>query len=185
MKSTDRRYKKTESVILNAMVSLLSKKDYEAITIGELAEMADVNRSTFYLHYASLDDVMSAIEDRTIVLFSPLTNLFSSSPNLLIQALIDLLAENKPLFTAVAKGRSTRYAEKLNALFLPYFSHPISGKSKNNKDPKLLKALTLFGACQSVLSAWLTGEIKLPKEKISGELISLLESPYYKDFINR
>lgn len=42
-----------------ALISLLEKKDFEYITVKEICETADVNRSTFYLHYETIVDLLS------------------------------------------------------------------------------------------------------------------------------
>ena len=42
-----------------ALISLLEKKDFEYITVKEICEAADVNRSTFYLHYETIVDLLS------------------------------------------------------------------------------------------------------------------------------
>ena len=42
-----------------AFLTLLAKKDFEYITIKEICEVAGVNRSTFYLHYETMSDLLS------------------------------------------------------------------------------------------------------------------------------
>ena len=53
---------KSESKYYNTAVlmdqALLEKKDYDFITIKEICEKAGVNRSTFYLHYESIGDLL-------------------------------------------------------------------------------------------------------------------------------
>lgn len=41
-----------------ALIELLNKKEYEFITIKEICAKAGVNRSTFYLHYNNIDDLL-------------------------------------------------------------------------------------------------------------------------------
>lgn len=41
-----------------ALVELLNKKDYEFITVKEICAKAGVNRSTFYLHYDTIEDLL-------------------------------------------------------------------------------------------------------------------------------
>ena len=41
-----------------ALLSLLEKKPFEYITIREICETAEVNRSTFYLHYENTSDLL-------------------------------------------------------------------------------------------------------------------------------
>ena len=41
-----------------ALIECLEKKDFEYITVKELCEKAGVNRSTFYLHYENIADLL-------------------------------------------------------------------------------------------------------------------------------
>ena len=42
-----------------AFLQLLEKKDFAYITVKELCEAAGVNRSTFYLHYETMGDLLA------------------------------------------------------------------------------------------------------------------------------
>lgn len=41
-----------------ALICLLNEKDYEYIMIKEICKKAGVNKSTFYFHYESIDDLL-------------------------------------------------------------------------------------------------------------------------------
>ncbi len=51
----DRRQRKTREAIFNAFIGLLSKKSYNSITVGEIIELADIGRATFYSHFETKD----------------------------------------------------------------------------------------------------------------------------------
>lgn len=51
----DRRQRKTRKAIFKAFTELLSKKDFNQITVGEIIEAADVGRATFYSHFETKD----------------------------------------------------------------------------------------------------------------------------------
>ena len=53
----DRRITRTRGVLQHALTSLILKKGYEAITIQDICDEANVGRSTFYAHYTSKDDL--------------------------------------------------------------------------------------------------------------------------------
>ena len=53
----DRRSLRTKATLQHALNSLVRKKDYEAITIKDICDAANVGRSTFYAHYTSKDDL--------------------------------------------------------------------------------------------------------------------------------
>ena len=51
----DRRQRKTREAIFSAFTELLSKKDFNQITVGEIIERADIGRATFYSHFETKD----------------------------------------------------------------------------------------------------------------------------------
>ena len=58
MDKNQSKYFYTASLMDEALLALLQKKDYESITVKEVCEKAGVNRSTFYLHYENMDDLL-------------------------------------------------------------------------------------------------------------------------------
>lgn len=58
----DKRIKRTKQLLRNALSSLLETKKIEDISVTELCKLADINRSTFYLHYESVADACIEIE---------------------------------------------------------------------------------------------------------------------------
>lgn len=59
---TDKRIIKTRTSIKNAFMELVETNEMSNISISELAAKALVNRSTFYLHYADINDVAAELE---------------------------------------------------------------------------------------------------------------------------
>lgn len=51
----DRRQRKTREAIFNAFSELVSKKEFNSITVGEIIERADIGRATFYAHFETKD----------------------------------------------------------------------------------------------------------------------------------
>lgn len=63
MNKSESKYFNTALCMDEALISLLKVKDLEYITIKEICEKAGVNRSTFYLHYETITDLVNeAIE---------------------------------------------------------------------------------------------------------------------------
>ena len=58
MNKSESKYFNTALLMNEALLLLLEKKDYEFITVTEICQKAGVNRSTFYLHYESMDDLL-------------------------------------------------------------------------------------------------------------------------------
>ena len=54
----DRRAARTRKALHNALMSLILSKGYDAITVQDLIDEADVGRSTFYAHYTGKEDLL-------------------------------------------------------------------------------------------------------------------------------
>ena len=61
-KKTDRRVAYTKLALRNALVKLMHDQHISGITVKSICELADVNRSTFYLHYHDQYDLLHQIE---------------------------------------------------------------------------------------------------------------------------
>lgn len=57
----DRRQRKTRESIFSAFISLLSKKDFNQITVAEIIEEADVGRATFYAHFETKEYLLKEL----------------------------------------------------------------------------------------------------------------------------
>jgi len=65
-KKLDRRKKYTRQVLMDSLITLLKTKQISAITVKEICERADINRSTFYTHYKDHFDLLEQIEEEII-----------------------------------------------------------------------------------------------------------------------
>ena len=62
----DRRFKRTQQQLLCALKELINTKSIVNISVRELAELADVNRATFYLHYRDPYDMLEQLGNEFI-----------------------------------------------------------------------------------------------------------------------
>ena len=65
-KDNDRRVRYTKSVLKQSLLELMRDKDIAKITVKQICELADINRSTFYTHYSDPMDLLSKIEDELL-----------------------------------------------------------------------------------------------------------------------
>ena len=99
----DRRIRKTEQAVQTALAKLLSEKNIEDITIKELCNEADINKSTFYLHYKDIydcaDSFMNSAVDESISVIEPydFNELINHLPEI-IEKLMLIFSENKELY---------------------------------------------------------------------------------------
>src|SRR5690349_10072505 len=57
-KITDRRIQRTRQLLLDALSTLILEKGYEAITVQDLIDRANLGRSTFYSHFQDKEDLL-------------------------------------------------------------------------------------------------------------------------------
>ncbi len=62
----DLRIERTKRNIMNAFIELRAKRPIEKITVKELAEIAVINKATFYLHYKDIYDLSDQLEDEVL-----------------------------------------------------------------------------------------------------------------------
>lgn len=65
--SMDLRITKTKKAIVNAFLSLRAKRPLEKITVKELCEIAMINKSTFYSHYADIYELSDFLENEVVL----------------------------------------------------------------------------------------------------------------------
>ncbi len=68
-KGIDRRVVRTQRRIQTGLFSLMEKMPYEKIRISQIADKADISRSTFYLHYETKDDLVTSVLDEIIACY--------------------------------------------------------------------------------------------------------------------
>jgi AcrR family transcriptional regulator len=54
----DRRAARTRRTLHDALIRLILRKGYDALTVQEIIDDADVGRATFYAHYRGKDDLL-------------------------------------------------------------------------------------------------------------------------------
>ena len=105
-KETDRRVRKTRALLRRSLAELLCEKSIREITVKELVERADINHSTFYLHYSDVYDMMEKIENGLVDDIEKLIEAHPVSPFNeksfpFIEDIFVILAENRDICAAL------------------------------------------------------------------------------------
>ncbi len=128
----DRRQRKTREAIFSAFVDILSKKDFNSITVGEIIEKADVGRATFYAHFETKDFLLKELcEELFCHVFDSLGNhnghrhIFEcEAPDSVFLHLFQHLQKNDNHILDLLSCRN-------NELFLRYFKTDLQNLVKN------------------------------------------------------
>jgi AcrR family transcriptional regulator len=60
MKREDRRIERTRQLLEAALLSLIKEKEFDAISVQEIIDRANVGRATFYAHYDNKEDLLES-----------------------------------------------------------------------------------------------------------------------------
>lgn len=107
----DRRVRKTRAQLRAGLARLMQKKNIREITVTELVDEVDINRSTFYLHYQDIYQMMESIETeimneitaeiRTSIEQNPETLLNSEKAQTFLVNILAYLYENRDICNAL------------------------------------------------------------------------------------
>lgn len=173
----DIRYQRTKNNILEALIDLLKKKNFDQITVKEICDKATISRSGFYLHYTDKYDLVKKYQfelmRKGMTVFA--TNFGKNKRKMILEALNNFQHEGQLLGLLISKNGSSEIKEQVKQSMrenaqknmLPY----LKIASENETQRRYL--LSFFSnAIFGVLQEWVdTGQKESPEE-----LVSILEN---------
>ena len=176
-KPIDRRVARTRAMLQEAHLSLILKKDYEAITVEEICEAANVGRSTFYAHYTSKDDLRrSSLDHLRRLLVDRQRNALATPGDVRDRSLgfsltmFEHARDHIALYRALVGGCGGAIAL---GTIRDILSDLVRGElaatvDKNFADviPRELVVRYVVGAYMAVMTWWLDGGAKLPPQRV-------------------
>lgn len=193
MNKNETKYLATARLMNEALFLLLEKKNYEFITVKEICEKAGVNRSTFYLHYETMEDLLTEsleyiiekrnsmyseqeVLDREEIENCSLDELVLITPSYILPYL-QFVKENIRIFNAaLSQPKTLRVRTIFNQLFDDYITHIMARFDIPEKDRRYMLTYYLSGI-NAVIMAWVRNECKEETEYIANLLIACVR-PY-------
>ena len=180
MNKNESKYFNTAKKMQTAFIQLLEKKDFEFITIKELCDEAGVNRSTFYLHYDNMNDLLEETMEAAYKTFfgrysmnlnleenSTLENkgLFLITPEYLYPY-FDFIRENRKLSRIMKDKSGVTGTEKMYAKWFRTIFKPIlSDYGVPNEEQEYIMMFYLKGM-MGLIDAWVENDCTLTNEQL-------------------
>ncbi len=144
----DIRTEKTRRSIYNAFICIRSRKPLEKLTVKELCEEAQINKSTFYVYYKDVYDLSDKIESE--IVSSVIKSLGSAddifdNPKEFTKNLFTAYASQSSLISTVFSGtRSERLPDKIEAALkeMIFTSHP---ELNDSQEKNLFITFSVYG----------------------------------------
>lgn len=168
----DRRIKRTKKSLRDSLFSLLEEKNINQITVTELTTLADVNRSTFYLYYNDIYDMMDKIQQEIYAFFLETVVKFNSSFNdiesfvLYCSRFLEFCRDNCAVCRFITRNDCNNHlAEKIKLAVRCVI--PDSAKVFPENDPRnYLTTFALSGMLATILE-WMNNGMKISAEDMA------------------
>lgn len=185
MNRAESKYFRTAKRMDEALLSLLREKSFEYVTIKEICARASVNRSTFYLHYENIGDLLletiEMINERfRASQFQKEFDIDGKSPDELffmteewIVPYLEFIKENKYVYKAIHTNSAAFGVEKAFDFYFRNVFSPILLKYGVSEDKH--EYVMDFYRCglSAVIMRWVDEDCEKPVEFVM-EIISLI-----------
>ena len=169
-KKTDRRVRKTKSQLKTGLAQLMREKSIREITVKELVDAVDINRSTFYLHYSDIPGLLAEVENEMMEEMQRAIREHPIDPGkdsvyYFIQDLFHVLDENRQIASAlVGPHGDIGFVHKLEQLLEEKSRESLAALvPEKSGEMKYFYSYCLNG-CLGFVKTWLeTGEKEPPE----------------------
>ena len=176
MNKQQSKYFNTASFFDEALITLLEKKDIDYITVKEICKQAKVNRSTFYLHYESIDDLLNEtleyINKKFISYFNEEPKDFIVNINIYkkedlvfinkkyLKPYLEFIKENKKVFIAAFKNPVTMKTQEKYSSLEKYILNPILNKYNIPNYKKRYVLQFYINGIMAIIKEWAINDCK-------------------------
>ena len=175
----DRRIPKTQKAILDAFVGLMAEKNFEQITINEIADRANVNRGTIYLHYTDKFDLLDQCIDMHVMrlfdacLDSDASRMPSKAAMLRV---FEYLEQHAAIYMTLMNNKGvTSFRSRLMDAILQGIDEQMDGHIPSLEINKAITVQFLASAAVGVVEWWMTNSMPCPALDVVEQLWCLLE----------
>jgi AcrR family transcriptional regulator len=163
--------------IAESLLLLMKKKSYSRISIGEITDKAGVNRSTYYRHFSSKEEIIKFYFKRILHGYSLVFNRNDTYKTHLQKLFQHYLVYKQEFLLIYKNGLAHVILDALNDFFEPI---------ANNETGKVQKRLRIYwyaGATYNLFLYWLEGGMKETPEELGGIAAELLPTAAEQDIL--
>jgi AcrR family transcriptional regulator len=169
MNKQEIKYFNTASYMDEALLFLLEKKEYEFITVKEVCKKAGVNRSTFYLHYETMDDLLEEavqyVTNKFSLQFKDIDVAEDVSKTILtkerfLRPYLTFIKDNKKIYRLIHDKPQLFNLDKVaNSLYDKIFNIALTNYGVNEEEKRYVFAFYINGVL-GVIKQWLENDCK-------------------------
>lgn len=178
MSKEDLRVQRTKKVLKDTFKDMFLKMNFEQITIKALCEKAMINRRTFYLHYSSINDIMSEILEEMSLEFIEYTNDYDhfSNPERIIKDYFEF-TNNNPLYEKLNNNIDLNYLrEQVSIRVVNKVTHHFDSIKHLNDFEYDMTRIFLNSTTVAMYKYWSTNEKNIPIEEAISITVKLVKN---------
>lgn len=164
----NRRVMLTKRMLKDALVELLRKKDIYHISVRELCECADINRTTFYKYYGSQFDLLTDMESDIIAFINSTISKNQFNIDNIIRTLCDYLESNIDFARLLINNNiDPQFAEKMFSL--PAIKDSVGQLAEeylDESEKEYIYNFVTYGSFR-IICMWINKEDRESSEKIA------------------
>lgn len=167
----DRRARRSRKLLKESLLELMKRKTFADISVRDVTDAADMNRATFYLHYAGTAELLQSVEEDLMEELQALVDAHmqetvevgSVAP--VFEPVLDFAVENRETCTILfASSEASGFFQSIQQL-VHENGAPLIRAWFHPADPRLADYLLNFLAWGFIglLSEWFEKDMALPK----------------------
>lgn len=167
---TDARVRYTQHIIQDVFLNLLKEKPLNKITVKEICTLAEINRGTFYKHYADVYDLMNKLENEALAAFSQMLSSTTNQGTLpvLVQLLTSLLNYREIITPLIANSENTLFLNRLSDCCAQYAISHLAENADFIHNPTTQYTYSyLAGGTNHLIQQWLDSGAKESPQDIA------------------
>lgn len=168
--------------IRQAFMELLKEKRLEKITVTDIVNRADINRSTFYAHYtdvkALIEEIQHEVVERTMALVREMDFMeILRQPTPFVKKLIDIANENRELYAVLGKAAFMNQLERIKLLLVEKAMQLPQIPEEIRSQKNFAVRINFFvGGIINVYQQYLTGNLDASSEEIVDDIAVLIRT---------
>lgn len=176
----NRKVAYTKRTIREVLVALLREKPADRVTVTELCERADINRSTFYRYYTDVSDLMQKAENELYEdLFRSLRIEAGDAPYDIVLRALRSVRKNRDLYAILLTEREDKvFIERLIAPVHAMLDGSFEPVRPGDEARYQLEYDFLIGGVTAVWRTWLGTGCSLPPEDVAQLVDRMIESTF-------
>lgn len=178
-KDMDRRIQKSRQAIIDAFMRLMSEKEFESITINQIAEKANVNRGTVYLHFADKydlrDQCMEAQINELLRNCMSEDDLFHLPSKTALLRTFEYLEQHASFYSIMLTSKGSRvFRNQMETMLRQSLSEHLDSINLDQEMNRDITVQFLISAAVGVLEWWITRSMPYPASVMVEQFWNLL-----------